>query len=531
LRQLVQLTAPIAAEAAVTFRLNGRDVAVTSRGTLLEALRDELGRRDVKDGCAPQGQCGCCTVLVDGQPRVACVTPVARVAGRDVTTLEGLDADVRDALVGAFDATAASQCGFCTPGIVVRLAALRRRPVIDDNSVRTALAAHLCRCTGFQPIVEAALGALCGAPLPAPRDPVASTARATLECGTRQIAGPDVVRGLAPFADDTAPSSAIVALGSAVTGYDVATSWPVARRASKGRQGRNSTVALRHPVELPEGDFALTLRTTWVEPAYLEPDASWCAPDAAAASPAANAGDFGAKSRSAVAEDAAKLASAHGEAVRARWTREAVVLRGEKRPPLAFGLRADGTGVVRLGWTPGSPSVEGLCDAVRSLGAGLVVEVVELVGPRVGTTHRGAAVAEVLAALAVLRADGDGRCSVRTPNGASATVALRDGALSVVLDAGDPLCLATTRSYAIGAVHQGYSMVTTEGIAVDDEGTPVDLTIRSFGVTTARLFPHVDVEVVDTNSPPLAVGTAVFAAALASVWLAEGAGPTWPTRR
>jgi aerobic-type carbon monoxide dehydrogenase small subunit (CoxS/CutS family) len=224
LRQLVQLTSPIAAEAAVSFRLNGLDVAVTSRGTLLEALRDDLGRRDVKDGCAPQGQCGCCTVLVDGQPRVACVTPVVRVAGRDVTTLEGLEADVRDALVGAFDATAASQCGFCTPGIVVRLAALRRRPVIDETSVRAALAAHLCRCTGFQPIVEAALGALCGAPLPAPRDPVASTARATLECGTRQVAGPDVVRGLAPFADDAAPSSAIVALGSAVTGYDVAAS-------------------------------------------------------------------------------------------------------------------------------------------------------------------------------------------------------------------------------------------------------------------------------------------------------------------
>ena len=459
------------------------------------------------------------------------MTPVARVAGRDVTTLDGLDADVRAALVAAFDATGASQCGFCTPGIVVRLAALRRRAVIDEASVRTALAAHLCRCTGFQPIVEAALGALCGAPLPAPRDPAAASARATLECGSRQVAGPDVVEGLAPFADDTAPADALAALGSAASGYDVAASWPAARRASGGRQGRNSTVALSHPVGPLDGDFDLTLRTTWVEPAYLEPDASWCAPGEVPASPAGNAGDFGAKRASAVAQDAAVLASARGEAVRARWTREAVVLRGEKRPPLALGLRADGTGQVRLGWTPGSPSLEALCDEVRALHPGLDVGVVELVGPRVGTTHRGAAIAEVLAALAVLGADAEGRCTVRTPNGARASVAVRDGALDVRVDAGDPLCAATTRSYAIGAVHQGFSMVTTEGVAVDVDGTPLDLTIRSFGVTTAKGFPHVDVEVAAATSPPLAVGTAVFAAALAAVWLAEGAGPTWPTRR
>ena len=83
----------------------------------------------------------------------------------------------------------------------------------------------------------------------------------------------------------------------------------------------------------------------------------------------------------------------------------------------------------------------------------------------------------------------------------------------------------------IGAVHQGFSMVTTEGIAVDDDGTPVDLTIRSFGVTSARAFPHVDVALAPSTSTPVAAGTAVLAATLATVWLAEGAGPTWPTRR
>ncbi|HEV3212122.1 MAG TPA: 2Fe-2S iron-sulfur cluster-binding protein [Acidimicrobiales bacterium] len=517
--------------AAVSFRLNGVDVAVAPGATLLEALRDELGHHDVKDGCAPQGQCGCCTVLIDGLPRVACVTPVARVAGREVTTLDGLAPEVRDALVAAFDATAASQCGFCTPGIVVRLAALGRRPRVDEAAVRSALAAHLCRCTGFQPIVEAALGALCGGPLPRPRDRALATARATLESGTHQLAGPEVALGLAPFADDTAPHGGLVAVGTATSGYDVAASGPEARRAATRRPGRNSTVALEHPVAVPAGTFDLVLQTTWVEPAYLEPDASWCAPGGAVASPAGNGGAFGAKDRSAVAEDAARLAAEHGAVVRTRWTREAVVLRGEKRPPLAVGLRADGTGVVRLGWTHGSRPLDEVADAVARIAPGLDVEVVEVRGPRVGTSHRGAGVAEVLAALAVLAAAPDGTCAVATPDGATASVTVGDHGLVVVLEAGDPLCVATTRSYAIGAVHQGYSMVTTEGIALDETGTPVDLTIRSFGVTPARAFPHVEVEVAASAAASVAVGTAAFAATLASVWLAEGAGPRWPTRR
>ena len=82
--------------ATVAFTLDGESVAVPDDGaSLLEALRDRLGRRDAKDGCSPQGQCGCCTVLVDGAARVSCVTPVRRVAGRSVTTLDGLDAGVR----------------------------------------------------------------------------------------------------------------------------------------------------------------------------------------------------------------------------------------------------------------------------------------------------------------------------------------------------------------------------------------------------------------------------------------------------
>src|SRR5690606_31920562 len=116
--------------------------------SLLGVLRDHLGVRSPKDGCSPQGQCGCCTVLVDGQPRVACVTPARRVAGRSVTTVDGVtDAD---RWAAAFCATGASQCGFCTPGIVVRLASLA--PGADPAR---ALLAHLCRCTGWRPILEA----------------------------------------------------------------------------------------------------------------------------------------------------------------------------------------------------------------------------------------------------------------------------------------------------------------------------------------------------------------------------------------
>src|SRR5436190_4040112 len=108
----------------VAFTCNGAavDVPIEPTESLLSVLRERLRLLSVKDGCAPQGQCGCCTVLVDGEPRVACVTPVTRVDGREVTTVDGLDPTVRDDLIARFVATGGSQCGFCTPGILVRMA-------------------------------------------------------------------------------------------------------------------------------------------------------------------------------------------------------------------------------------------------------------------------------------------------------------------------------------------------------------------------------------------------------------------------
>src|SRR5690349_6753895 len=114
----------MAADSRVEFTVDGRAVAVADDGaSLLEVLRDRLGVLGAKDGCSPQGQCGCCTVLVDGAPRVSCVTPVKRVAGRAITTIDGLANAPRWA--DAFCESGASQCGFCTPGIIVRLDALR----------------------------------------------------------------------------------------------------------------------------------------------------------------------------------------------------------------------------------------------------------------------------------------------------------------------------------------------------------------------------------------------------------------------
>src|SRR3954454_2964268 len=128
-RNLSSVCAPLGSP-VTTFTLDGREVMVADEScSLAEALRDRLGARTVKDGCWPQGQCGCCTVLVDGQPRVACVTPVRRVTGRSVTTVDGLESGAADGWASALVRTGGSQCGFCTPGIVVRLEALRARDV------------------------------------------------------------------------------------------------------------------------------------------------------------------------------------------------------------------------------------------------------------------------------------------------------------------------------------------------------------------------------------------------------------------
>jgi xanthine dehydrogenase small subunit len=542
-RVLLQLSHTVAAVPAVTFALNGSTVSVADDGaTLLDALRGDLGCRSVKDGCSPQGQCGCCTVWVDGAARVACVTPLRRVSGRDVTTVEGLDPDLRDRWVNAFVATGASQCGFCTPGILLRLAALERgaRPP-TRQAVESALLAHLCRCTGWQSVVEAgclALG-LSDAPASSPRDPLLAAWRAQLEGPLFQSSGPDVVLGGGGFADDTAPPDALVQLGA--TTETLAPTVQAARHRSGKVQGRNSTVPLTHPVPLPAGEWALALQTTWVEPAYVEPDASWSRPGAPPASPLANGGAFGGKRHSPAAVRSRQLADDRDTAVRVLWSREDVVRYGPKRPPIALALRPDGSGRLRIGRSAGSADLSVLRERVQAVAPRVEMEEVAVVGPPVGPDLRGAVWAEVLAALTAVGAESDaasGRADVTVPGGGRAVVSVsaadpsaEAGTVTVEVWAGELLCPVTLRSYVIGAVHQALGLVWSEGIAVDPDGAPLDLTIRSFGILTARDMPHVEVILHPDDRWPVNGSDAVFAATLAAAWLAEGLAPTWPTRR
>ena len=124
---------------------------------LLAALREEAGVTSAKDGCAPQGQCGCCTVLLDGKAIQACLVSMEKAAGKEVLTLEGFAEEERDRLARGFAAKGALQCGFCTPGILVRAKALidQKGADLDRKTIEGRLGAHLCRCTGYVGIVEA----------------------------------------------------------------------------------------------------------------------------------------------------------------------------------------------------------------------------------------------------------------------------------------------------------------------------------------------------------------------------------------
>jgi len=537
----------------LTFTVDGRSVEVPDDGSsLLGVLRDRLGIRSAKDGCSPQGQCGCCTVLVDGQPRVACVTPARRVRGRTITTLDGLPEDERRSWAEAFCATGASQCGFCTPGIVVRLSGLAAKGTAADDTaaVEQALLAHLCRCTGWRTILEAWAAHVGGRAAGDPdRDLEAAARRATIEGRTPQAVSPEVALGHGGFADDGAPDGALVAVPDGAGGWSVGETLAEARAAAGKVQGRRTTVEVRHPLEPPPGDWAATLVTTWVEPGYLELDASWCEPGGEPASPLGNGGAFGGKLSTVVTTAARELADRHGRPVRVLLAREDAVRMGPKRPPVAGGMRADGSGVLRVVATPG------IGEVVARVAPRLHVEQGEVPGPATSLDLRAAGWAEalVLAAgagavldegadapgvLAVEReagADGAGRGAValRSPDGAVAraeVVTGDDPRVAVEVSCGEVLDEVVLRSYCIGAAHMALGWVTSEGLAVDDEGRVHDLTIRSFGILRAVDMPPVEVALDRAASgPPVNGSDAVFAAVAAAAWLAQGAPPAWPT--
>lgn len=142
----------------ISFNVNGEDVAadVEASAALLSVLRVQLGMTGTKEACN-EGECGACTVIVDGKPVDSCIYAAADVDGRAVRTIEGLATSDAGAIVQeAFVAAGGIQCGFCTPGFIVTLTALlEQKPDADEDSVRRALAGNICRCTGYSQIVDA----------------------------------------------------------------------------------------------------------------------------------------------------------------------------------------------------------------------------------------------------------------------------------------------------------------------------------------------------------------------------------------
>jgi xanthine dehydrogenase small subunit len=224
-------------------------------------------------------------------------------------------------------------------------------------------------------------------------------------------------------------------------------------------------------------------------------------------------------------------------------SREDVVRMGPKRPPIAAGLMPDGSGVVRVGRTPGSEVLSQWTSSFRSYAPSCLVEVVDVAGPMVSSGIRGAGWVEAAVLVAALGSlsgggiAGDGTHSdagehaveLKSPEGGYASVTIAgDGTVRVTVDAGEVLDEVVLRSYCVGAVHQGLGWARREAVAVDVSGNVLDLTIRSFRILPARDMPRVEVEVIEGDGPAVNASDAVFAAASAAAWIRAGLPPSWP---
>lgn len=138
--------------------LNGkfREVEIEPSDLLLNVLRDKLGLTGVKEGCG-QGDCGVCTVLLDGDPIDSCITPALKAMGREVVTIEGLsDGDILHPIQEAFVKHGAIQCGFCSPGMILTVKALLdKKPTPSREEIKSAISGNLCRCGTYEHIIEA----------------------------------------------------------------------------------------------------------------------------------------------------------------------------------------------------------------------------------------------------------------------------------------------------------------------------------------------------------------------------------------
>jgi selenium-dependent xanthine dehydrogenase len=142
----------------LVFQLNGQNTEANYEPGmhLLEVLREECGVTSCKNGCAPEGACGCCLVMIDGKPALSCLRKPEQMAGHDIRTVDGLPEETRRIISEAFVLEGGVQCGFCIPGIVVRAAHLIEQGKSDDrDAIRKALDGHICRCTGYGRIIDA----------------------------------------------------------------------------------------------------------------------------------------------------------------------------------------------------------------------------------------------------------------------------------------------------------------------------------------------------------------------------------------
>ncbi len=194
---------------AVNFTVNAQPVSVTSQpmARLSQVLRQELGLTGTKIGC-DAGDCGACTILVDGDPVCACLTPVGRMEGRSVETVEGLaNTDEGRDLQNSFLRNAAAQCGFCTPGMLMASQALlAKNSAPDASQIEHALGGVLCRCTGYRQITDAVVDAHQADSADASEPPVGKAVGARVQ----RVDGQVKVRGTELFGDDGAPPDALV---------------------------------------------------------------------------------------------------------------------------------------------------------------------------------------------------------------------------------------------------------------------------------------------------------------------------------
>ena len=184
-----------------SFELNGTKVTVKGNHPhLLAALRDELGIISPKDGCAPSGQCGCCTVIMNDKARISCQLSVERAENAKIQTLEGIDPDELNKMGAAFAACGALQCGFCTPGIMIRTKVLidKKGDKLEREYAARHLGAHLCRCTGYIKILDA-MEALAKDSVPS------ATPLEGIGSSGLKYEAEDLATGRRPFIDDMQP--------------------------------------------------------------------------------------------------------------------------------------------------------------------------------------------------------------------------------------------------------------------------------------------------------------------------------------